>query len=55
MTLHEVEGGQVLGGVAQDSFQLQFSGEMQKLQAEVRRLQLELLASNGRFTVAHAQ
>jgi hypothetical protein len=55
MALHEVEGGRVLGGVAQDSFQLQFSGEMQRLQAEVRRLQLELLASDGRFMAAHAQ
>ena len=55
MALHEVEGGWVLGGVAQDSFQLQFSGEMQRLQAEVRRLQLELLVSDGRFTAAHAQ
>ena len=55
MALHEVERGRVLGGVAQDSFQLQFSREMQRLQAEVRRLQLELLVSDGRFTAAHAQ
>ena len=53
MALHEVEGSWVLGGVARDSFQLQFSREIERLQAEVIRLQLELLASEGRYTADH--
>jgi hypothetical protein len=31
IAVHEVEGGWVLGGVAQDSFQLQFAGEVERL------------------------
>lgn len=42
-----------MGGVARDSFQLQFSREIERLQAEVIRLQLELLASEGRYTADH--
>uniref|UniRef100_A0A2N9EQA0 Aminotransferase-like plant mobile domain-containing protein n=1 Tax=Fagus sylvatica TaxID=28930 RepID=A0A2N9EQA0_FAGSY len=48
MVVHEVEGGQVLGGVAQDSFQLQFSREVERLQGEVLCLQLELLVTEDR-------
>ena len=42
MSLHEVEGGVVMGGMAMDSHIFQSSGEMERLQSEVLRLQLEL-------------
>ena len=38
MSIHEVEGGRVLGGMAMDSHQLQSSGEVNRLQSEILHL-----------------
>jgi hypothetical protein len=45
MSLHEVEGGRVMGGSAMDSHLFQSSGEVERLQNEILRLQLELSVS----------
>ena len=45
MSLHEVEGGRVMGGSAMDSHLFQSSGEVERLQTEILRLQLELSVS----------
>ena len=45
MPLHEVEGGRVMGGSAMDSHFFQSSGEIERLEAEILRLQLELSVS----------
>uniref|UniRef100_A0A2N9FIJ2 Aminotransferase-like plant mobile domain-containing protein n=1 Tax=Fagus sylvatica TaxID=28930 RepID=A0A2N9FIJ2_FAGSY len=42
MSLHEVEGGRVMGGSAMDSHLSRSSGEFEWLQTEILRLQLEL-------------
>ena len=42
IAVHEVEGSWVLGGMVQDSLQLQFAGEVERLQGEVLRFQLEM-------------
>ena len=39
MSLHEVEGGRVMGKMAMDSHVFRSSGEMERLQSEVLRLQ----------------
>uniref|UniRef100_A0A2N9FVP5 Aminotransferase-like plant mobile domain-containing protein n=1 Tax=Fagus sylvatica TaxID=28930 RepID=A0A2N9FVP5_FAGSY len=44
MSLHEVEGGRVMGGVAMDSHLLRSSGQIERLEGEILRLQLELSA-----------
>uniref|UniRef100_A0A2N9HEW2 Aminotransferase-like plant mobile domain-containing protein n=1 Tax=Fagus sylvatica TaxID=28930 RepID=A0A2N9HEW2_FAGSY len=44
MSLHEVEGGRVMGGSAMDSHLYRSSGEFEWLQTEILRLQLELSA-----------
>ena len=49
IAVHEVKGGRVLGGVAQDSFQLQFAGEVKRLQGEVLRLQLEMSVAEEKY------
>ena len=45
MSLHEVEGGQVMGGSAMDSHFFQSSREIERLQTEILHLQLELSVS----------
>uniref|UniRef100_A0A2N9EJJ0 Aminotransferase-like plant mobile domain-containing protein n=1 Tax=Fagus sylvatica TaxID=28930 RepID=A0A2N9EJJ0_FAGSY len=42
MSLHEVEGGRVMGGMAMDSHHIRSSGQIERLQSEILRLQLEL-------------
>uniref|UniRef100_A0A2N9I3D5 Aminotransferase-like plant mobile domain-containing protein n=1 Tax=Fagus sylvatica TaxID=28930 RepID=A0A2N9I3D5_FAGSY len=42
MSLHEVEGGRVMGGTAMDNHLFRSSGEIDRLQSEILRLQLEL-------------
>ena len=42
MSLQEVEGGRVMGGTAMDSHVFRSSGEVDRLQSEILRLQLEL-------------
>ena len=48
MSFHEVEGGPVMGGSAMDSHLFQSSGEFERLQTEILRLQLELSVSEDR-------
>ncbi len=48
MSLHEVEGGRVMGGMAMDSHYIRSSGEIDRLQSEILRLQLELSVSEDR-------
>jgi hypothetical protein len=48
MSLHEVEGGRVMGGSAMDSHLFQSSGEIERLENEILRLQLELSVSEDR-------
>ena len=48
MSLHEVEGGRVMGGSAMDSHLFQSSGEIERLHDEILRLQLELSVSEDR-------
>uniref|UniRef100_A0A2N9FHU4 Aminotransferase-like plant mobile domain-containing protein n=1 Tax=Fagus sylvatica TaxID=28930 RepID=A0A2N9FHU4_FAGSY len=50
MSLHEVEGGRVMGGVAMDSHHIRSSGQIERLEGEVLRLQLELSVSVDRHT-----
>jgi hypothetical protein len=50
MSLHEVEGGRVMGGVAMDSHLIRSSGQIKRLESEVLRLQLELSVSVDRHT-----
>jgi hypothetical protein len=50
MSLHEVEGGRVTGGVAMDSHHIRSSGQIERLESEVLRLQLELSVSVDRHT-----
>ena len=45
MSLHEVEGGRVMGGMAMDSHYIWSFGEIDRLQSEILHLQLELLVS----------
>jgi hypothetical protein len=45
MSLHEVEGGRVMGGVAMDNHLIRSSGQIERLESEVLRLQLELSIS----------
>uniref|UniRef100_A0A2N9EHE6 Aminotransferase-like plant mobile domain-containing protein n=1 Tax=Fagus sylvatica TaxID=28930 RepID=A0A2N9EHE6_FAGSY len=45
MSLHEVEGGRVMGGSAMDSHLSRSSGEFEWLQTEILRLQLEYRGS----------
>ena len=49
MAIHEVEGGRVLGGMVMDSHHLHSSGEVDRLQSEILRLQLELSVSEDRL------
>ena len=48
MSLHEVEGGRVMGGSAIDNHLFQSSGEIERLENEILRLQLELSVSEDR-------
>jgi hypothetical protein len=48
MSLHEVEGGRVMGGTAMDSHVFWSSGEVDRLQSEILRLQLELSINEDR-------
>jgi hypothetical protein len=50
MSLHEVAGGRVMGGVAMDSHLIRSSGQIERLESEVLRLQLELSVSVDRHT-----
>uniref|UniRef100_A0A2N9FES7 Aminotransferase-like plant mobile domain-containing protein n=1 Tax=Fagus sylvatica TaxID=28930 RepID=A0A2N9FES7_FAGSY len=50
MSLHEVEGGRVMGGVAMDSHHIRSSGQIERLESEILRLQLELSVSVDRHT-----
>jgi hypothetical protein len=50
MSLHEVEGGRVMGGVAMDSHHIRSSGQIERLEGEVLRLQLELSVGADRYT-----
>jgi hypothetical protein len=54
MSLHEVEGGRVMGGVAMDSHHIRSSGQIERLEGEVLRLQLELSVSADRHTAEMA-
>uniref|UniRef100_A0A2N9I6H3 Aminotransferase-like plant mobile domain-containing protein n=1 Tax=Fagus sylvatica TaxID=28930 RepID=A0A2N9I6H3_FAGSY len=45
MSLHEVEGGRVMGGSAMDNHLFQSSGEIEWLENKILRLQLELSVS----------
>jgi hypothetical protein len=48
MSLHEVEGGWVMGGTAMDSHHIRSSGEIDRLKNEILRPQLELSVSEDR-------
>ena len=48
MSLHEVEGGRVMGGMAMDSHHIRSSGQIERLHDEILRLQLELSVSEDR-------
>jgi hypothetical protein len=48
MSLHEVKGGRVMGGMAMDSHQFRSSREIDRLQSEILRLQLELSVNEDR-------
>jgi hypothetical protein len=50
MSLHEVEGGRVMGGVAMDSHHIRSSGQIERLESEILLLQLELSVSVDRHT-----
>jgi hypothetical protein len=50
MSLHEVEGGRVMGGVAMDSHLIRYSRQIERLESEILRLQLELSVSVDRHT-----
>jgi hypothetical protein len=50
MSLHEVEGGRVMGGMAMDSHHIRSSGQIKRLESEILRLQLELSVSVDRHT-----
>uniref|UniRef100_A0A2N9H5B0 Aminotransferase-like plant mobile domain-containing protein n=1 Tax=Fagus sylvatica TaxID=28930 RepID=A0A2N9H5B0_FAGSY len=54
MSLHEVEGGRVMGGVAMDSHHIRSSGQIERLEGEILRLQLELSVSVDRHTAEMA-
>uniref|UniRef100_A0A2N9G5P8 Aminotransferase-like plant mobile domain-containing protein n=1 Tax=Fagus sylvatica TaxID=28930 RepID=A0A2N9G5P8_FAGSY len=45
-----VEGGRVMGGVAMDSHHIRSSGQIERLESEILRLQLELSVSVDRHT-----
>jgi hypothetical protein len=49
MSLHEVEGGRVMGGMAMDSHHIRFSEQIERLQSEILRLQLELSVCEDRY------
>jgi hypothetical protein len=48
MSLHEVEGGRVMGGMAMDSHHIRSSRQIERLESEILRLQLELSVSTDR-------
>jgi hypothetical protein len=49
MSLHEVEGGRVMGGMAMDSHHIRSSGQIERLQSEILCLQLELSVCEDRY------
>ena len=51
MSLHEVEGGRVMGGTTMDSHNIRSSREIDRLQSEILHLQLELSVSEDRHAV----
>ena len=50
MSLHLVEGGHVMGAMAMDSHHIRSSGQIERLESEILRLQLELSVSADRHT-----
>ena len=50
MSLHEVKGDRVMGGMAMDSHHIRSSGQIDRLQSERLRLQLELSVSEDRHS-----
>uniref|UniRef100_A0A2N9FW08 Uncharacterized protein n=1 Tax=Fagus sylvatica TaxID=28930 RepID=A0A2N9FW08_FAGSY len=48
LTFHEVEGGRVMGGMAMDNHHIRSSGQIERLENEILRLQLELSVSVDR-------
>uniref|UniRef100_A0A2N9FCM5 Uncharacterized protein n=1 Tax=Fagus sylvatica TaxID=28930 RepID=A0A2N9FCM5_FAGSY len=48
MSLHEVEGGRVMGGTTMDNHLFRSSGEVDRLQSEILRLQLKLSVNEDR-------
>ena len=48
ISLHEVEGGRVMRGMAMDSHHIRSSGQIGRLQSEVLCLQLELSVCKDR-------
>ena len=48
ISLHEVEGGHVMGGMAMDSHHIRSSGHIERLQSKVLHLQLELSVCEDR-------
>uniref|UniRef100_A0A2N9FJ11 Aminotransferase-like plant mobile domain-containing protein n=1 Tax=Fagus sylvatica TaxID=28930 RepID=A0A2N9FJ11_FAGSY len=55
MSLHEVEGGRVMGGMAMDSHHIRSSGQIERLESEILRLQLELSGEMARMQTALTQ
>jgi hypothetical protein len=51
ISLHEVEGGRVMGGTAMDNHVFQSSGEVDRLQNKILRLQLEQSVNEDRHAV----
>jgi hypothetical protein len=50
MSFHQVEGGRVMGGMAMDSHHIRSSRQIERLESEILRLQLELSVSVDRHT-----
>ena len=48
ISLHEVEGGHAMGGMAMDSHHIRSSGHIERLQSKVLHLQLELSVCEDR-------
>ena len=48
ISLHEVEGGRVMGGMAMNSHHIRSFGQIERLHSEVLRLQLKLSVCEDR-------
>jgi hypothetical protein len=55
MSFHEVEGSRVMGGMAMDNHHIRSSGQIERLENEILRLQLELSVSVDRHTADMAR